>query len=60
MYDDGYINMAPSGAAVKPFANGRNGNCELDNSTLTVAILFIVIILFSSTSTSRSQSTLDG
>lgn len=31
VYDDGYINMAPSGAAVKPFVlNGRNGNCKCE------------------------------
>ena len=27
--DEGYINMAPSGATAKPNRNGRNGDCEL-------------------------------
>lgn len=30
VYDEGYINMAPSGATAKPFVrNGRNGNCKI-------------------------------
>ena len=32
-YDEGYINMAPSGASAKPYThNRRNGNCELETT----------------------------
>lgn len=30
VYDEGYINMAPSGATAKPFVHSRrNGNCKI-------------------------------
>ena len=36
-YDEGYINMAPSGATAKPLAHsGRNGNCKFGTSTCII------------------------
>ena len=49
-YDEGYINMAPSGATAKPYAmNGRNGNREFQSIATSVRLYDIMLCVDTTT-----------